>query len=1096
MVTRSDTNASRARSKMPVLPRRRLMDKAIPTMFPNCPSYMSHENMLPRSKNATSENRVKESNNQLTNSISQMFEADVIQNIDEILRKLESEESIPAGFNWVVKNGDLLLLYIEATSVPVRLLGCIAITSNLDVTITVNEELVDTKLFNGVLGVDMKANSFSAVLNLMACAKSEIEKLDNNYDQHIHRKSLQFIEEYASVCDDEVRSKVKFFAEQINLVNKPKAARRYAPETLIMCYLLYCASPSGYKELRKQNFLTIPSERTLQTITDKVGNISEFSYLNAGVSKLKQYEKNVILIIDEIYSAKRTEYSAAKGQIFGVTDDGEVAQTLLGFMISSIAGPYRDMVSLFPMKKINVKKVTTCCFEVLKLLDKIGLNVVAISVDNHPVNRSFFVKELCGGFLKPSIKNPINGNRNVLAIQAKKKRSKPPKAKLKNKSDQAEPRKNQASHNYSRSDARSESLYDEDEEEEILGSDDDEQEDPKDYCKGGYHPVKIGDLFNGRYHVIRKLGWGHFSTVWLCWDLTNKQFVALKVVKSASHYTETAVDEIKLLKSVRETDSDDPFRQMVVQLLDDFKISGINGSHVCMIFEVLGHNLLKLIIRSNYQGIPLANVKSIIKQVLQGLEYLHSKCQIIHTDIKPENILVTVDEGHVRKLASEAAQWHKLGLKLPGSLVSTAPKEFRGPDPNSKMSKNKKKKLKRKAKRQAELLEKQMQQLEELEMEQKDTEVVKNNEIITDQSNQYDISSSKEENTNRVTEAITNGKEPIHRKSLSSEIEEQHDSSNRDSYISIEEERIEEINLKPSAVNNGLPEKERSEMAQNASDCSYIVNMLDKLAVPNSHQEIPCVMLDCNGHENENFPPIDIVERPNSMNLDPDNFKRGVLERSESVMINTMQEKENDNHGYSLRRVASMPGPKSNSKHLVEKDNRPDPVHEVCDISVKIADLGNACWVHHHFTEDIQTRQYRCLEVLLNAGFGSPADMWSTACMAFELATGDYLFEPHSGDNYSRDEDHLAHIIELLGEIPRHIAFGGKYSKEFFNKRGELRHITKLKPWGLYEVLTEKYEWAPTDAKEFADFLLPMLSFDPEKRAKATECLNHPWLDS
>ncbi|KAG5830652.1 hypothetical protein ANANG_G00312930 [Anguilla anguilla] len=56
-------------------------------------------------------------------------------------------------------------------------------------------------------------------------------------------------------------------------------------------------------------------------------------------------------------------------------------------------------------------------------------------------------------------------------------------------------------------------------EEEILGSDDEEQEDPADYCKGGYHPVKIGDLFNGRYHVIRKLGWGHFSTVWLCWDI-------------------------------------------------------------------------------------------------------------------------------------------------------------------------------------------------------------------------------------------------------------------------------------------------------------------------------------------------------------------------------------------------------------------------------------------------------------------------------------------------------------------------------------------------------------------------------------------------
>ncbi len=39
---------------------------------------------------------------------------------------------------------------------------------------------------------------------------------------------------------------------------------------------------------------------------------------------------------------------------------------------------------------------------------------------------------------------------------------------------------------------------------------------------------------------------------------------------------------------------------------------------------------------------------------------------------------------------------------------------------------------------------------------------------------------------------------------------------------------------------------------------------------------------------------------------------------------------------------------------------KPDPCHEVCpDLTVKIADLGNACWVHHHFTEDIQTRQYR-----------------------------------------------------------------------------------------------------------------------------------------
>lgn len=95
-----------------------------------------------------------------------------------------------------------------------------------------------------------------------------------------------------------------------------------------------------------------------------------------------------------------------------------------------------------------------------------------------------------------------------------------------------------------------------------------------------------------------------------------------------------------------------------------------------------------------------------------------------------------------------------------------------------------------------------------------------------------------------------------------------------------------------------------------------------------------------------------------------------------------------------------------------------NPVFELVEeksLQVKIADLGNACWTYHHFTEDIQTRQYRSLEVILGAGYTTSADIWSLACMAFELATGDYLFEPHSGENYSRDEDHIAHIIELLG---------------------------------------------------------------------------------
>lgn len=55
----------------------------------------------------------------------------------------------------------------------------------------------------------------------------------------------------------------------------------------------------------------------------------------------------------------------------------------------------------------------------------------------------------------------------------------------------------------------------------------------------------------------------------------------------------------------------------------------------------------------------------LLLQVLQGLDYLHTKCKIIHTDIKPENILLTVNEPYIRKMAAEATQWQKSGAAPP-----------------------------------------------------------------------------------------------------------------------------------------------------------------------------------------------------------------------------------------------------------------------------------------------------------------------------------------------------------------------------------------------------------------------------------------------
>lgn len=77
------------------------------------------------------------------------------------------------------------------------------------------------------------------------------------------------------------------------------------------------------------------------------------------------------------------------------------------------------------------------------------------------------------------------------------------------------------------------------------------------------------------------------------------------------------------------------------------------------------------------------------------------------------------------------------------------------------------------------------------------------------------------------------------------------------------------------------------------------------------------------------------------------------------------------------------------------------------DIVVKIADLGNACWMDGEYTHVIQTRQYRSPEVIVGCKWTNEADMWSTACMIFELLTGEFLFDPRAGSKYNKDDGEI-----------------------------------------------------------------------------------------
>ncbi|KAG6102907.1 hypothetical protein E4U14_006535 [Claviceps sp. LM454 group G7] len=163
---------------------------------------------------------------------------------------------------------------------------------------------------------------------------------------------------------------------------------------------------------------------------------------------------------------------------------------------------------------------------------------------------------------------------------------------------------------------------------------------------GHYYPVSLGETFDsGRYSIMRKLGYGRYSTVWLARDLKCQRYVALKMLTKFCYGGPHEIFEREILEKIRDVsrESSHEGRKHVLPLNEQFNHRGPNGDHVCLTFDVLGHHLYHKSAMYKYRRLPVKTAKEIIRQLLKGLDFLHRECGVIHTDLKGENVLFELE---------------------------------------------------------------------------------------------------------------------------------------------------------------------------------------------------------------------------------------------------------------------------------------------------------------------------------------------------------------------------------------------------------------------------------------------------------------------
>lgn len=168
-------------------------------------------------------------------------------------------------------------------------------------------------------------------------------------------------------------------------------------------------------------------------------------------------------------------------------------------------------------------------------------------------------------------------------------------------------------------------------------------EDFEQYRPGGHHPVILGEFLGEeeRFQVWHKMGQGTYGLIWMCRDLVQEKFCAVKVLRAELSKHADKLPELRVKEMLGGVSVEEAWENHIALPLETFVQNGPNGEHLCIVTPLLGPPITESRI---YHSDDTPFLKDICFQLVEGMDFMHSH-DLGHGDFRPSNILFKTTLG-------------------------------------------------------------------------------------------------------------------------------------------------------------------------------------------------------------------------------------------------------------------------------------------------------------------------------------------------------------------------------------------------------------------------------------------------------------------